>query len=286
VSRNRTGEATSGGPVPTAADAADPMPDDPMPADPMPADPMPADPMRASPPALVKDAQRPGSSRRQILALLHDSDGALGVAELAERVGLHPNTVRFHLDRLVAEGLVLRRIQERTQPGRPRLSFTAAGSPTRRDRRSYRLLAEVLASFFTGAVPDAAAAATEAGVMWGRYLTARPAPYRRASEEEAVAELMRTLDEIGFAPELSAAPARAPAGAGREILLRHCPFLEVAEAHREVVCSVHLGLMQGALAEMRAPVTADRLTPFVEPSLCIAGLAGTGPGESSSGPPA
>jgi len=30
--------------------------------------------------------------------------------------------------------------------------------------------------------------------------------------------------------------------------------------------------MQGALAQMRAPVTADRLEPFAEPSLCIAHL--------------
>jgi hypothetical protein len=49
------------------------------------------------------------------------------------------------------------------------------------------------------------------------------------------------------------------------------------------VCSLHLGLMQGALARMRAPVTADRLQPFAEPSLCIAYLAArpdtAGPGE-------
>lgn len=38
--------------------------------------------------------------------------------------------------------------------------------------------------------------------------------------------------------------------------------------------------MRGALARMRAPVTADRLDPFVEPSLCIARLsARDDPGE-------
>jgi predicted ArsR family transcriptional regulator len=57
----------------------------------------------------------------------------------------------------------------------------------------------------------------------------------------------------------------------------------VAQNHQEVVCSLHLGLMQGALARMRAPVTADRLQPFAEPSVCIAYLAArpdtAGPGE-------
>jgi predicted ArsR family transcriptional regulator len=103
----------------------------------------------------------------------------------------------------------------------------------------------------------------------------RPPPYRRTDEEESVGELLRILGDIGFVPEL------VQSGKRREIWLRHCPFREVAEAHRDVVCAVHLGLMQGALAEMRAPLTADRLEPFVEPSLCVARLgdlpAGTRP---------
>lgn len=214
------------------------------------------------------DAGRAGASRLRVLQLLRDSADDLGVQDIAERVGLHVNTVRFHLDRLVTEGLVLRHVEERTEPGRPRLAFTAAPRPDRsRDQRSYRLLSEILASFVTGAVPDAAAQATEAGRQWGHYLTERPAPYRRTSEQDAVTELLRTLDEVGFQPELS------PEGPHGQVLLRHCPFLEVAAEHRDVVCSIHLGLMQGALAEMRAPITADRLEPFVAPSLCVAHLA-------------
>ena len=166
-----------------------------------------------------------------------------------------------HLDRLVSDRLVRHHVEERTQPGRPRLAFTAVHRPDAHDQRSYRLLAEILASFVTGTIPGAAAAATGAGRAWGHYLTERPAPYRRANEEESVTELLRILDDIGFAPE------RSHEEGSTEILLRHCPFLEVAEAHREVVCSVHLGLMQGVLA-MRAPVTAERLQPFVTP-MCV-----------------
>jgi predicted ArsR family transcriptional regulator len=42
--------------------------------------------------------------------------------------------------------------------------------------------------------------------------------------------------------------------------------------HQDVICALHLGLMRGALARIRAPVTADRLDPFVESGLCIARL--------------
>jgi predicted ArsR family transcriptional regulator len=219
----------------------------------------------------VQDTARGGASRLRILQVMRESPDPLGVQDLADRVGLHVNTVRFHLDRLVSDGLVRRHVEERTQPGRPRLAFTAAHRPDpHHDQRSYRLLAEILASFVTGTIPGAAAAATEAGRTWGHYLTERPAPYRRADEEESVTELLRILDDIGFAPE------RSHEEGSTEILLRHCPFLEVAEAHREVVCSVHLGLMQGVLAEMRAPVTAERLQPFVTPSLCVAHLGAAG----------
>lgn len=220
------------------------------------------------------DLTRAGVSRLRLLRLLRETpagpegQGGLGVQELAERTGLHVNTVRAHLDRLVAEGTVLRHTQPRSAPGRPRLAFTAAPRPDpEADERSYRLLAEMLTGLVTSAVPEARQASVEAGRAWGRYLAERPAPYRRTDEAQAVQSLLATLDEVGFSPELDPDDDR-----GRTVLLRHCPFLEVAEAHRDVVCSIHLGLMQGALAELRAPVTADRLEPFVAPSLCVAHL--------------
>jgi predicted ArsR family transcriptional regulator len=95
----------------------------------------------------------------------------------------------------------------------------------------------------------------------------RPGPLRKLTAEQATAELAEVLDEIGFAPQ----PVRT--GRKRQVLLHHCPFREAAEEHREVVCSVHLGLMQGLLEELGAPVQAERLDPFVEPSLCVTHLA-------------
>jgi predicted ArsR family transcriptional regulator len=55
-----------------------------------------------------------------------------------------------------------------------------------------------------------------------------------------------------------------------EIHLNHCPFREVAQKHRDVVCAIHLGLMQGALSELHTPLEATSLEPFVSPHLCIA----------------
>ena len=52
-------------------------------------------------------------------------------------------------------------------------------------------------------------------------------------------------------------------------------FLEIAESHGKVVCSVHLGLIQGVLEAWEAPVGADRLDEFVAPDLCLLHLKPT-----------
>jgi hypothetical protein len=54
--------------------------------------------------------------------------------------------------------------------------------------------------------------------------------------------------------------------------------------HQDVVCQLHLGLMQGALDQMRAPVTVAGLQPFAEASLCVAHLAGPQAQRTPAGP--
>jgi predicted ArsR family transcriptional regulator len=184
-------------------------------------------------------------------------------------MGLHPNTARFHLDGLVEAGLVERTTEARDEPGRPRALYTARPDAARAGQRSYRLLAEILTSYIATHDPKPAKAARDAGYTWGRYLADRPPPYRHTDAGTANRQLMRMLGDVGFDPE-------AASGRKQQILLHHCPFREAAAENREVVCSVHLGLMQGLLAELDSPLTADRLDPFVEPSLCVAHLSTSG----------
>jgi len=212
-------------------------------------------------------APRLSGSRSRVLAVLQDAGRPLGVTEVANRVRLHPNTARFHLDGLVEAGFAEREVEDREQPGRPRILYAARPDSDRIGQRSYRLLAEILASYLAAETPQPVDAARRAGQAWGRYLAERPPPFRRPDPKTAYQQLVRTLDEIGFAPEAVAAED------GPQILLRNCPFRETAQGHREVVCSVHLGLMQGLLAEIGAPVDVN-LDAFVEPNLCVAHLAG------------
>lgn len=224
-----------------------------------------------------------GSRRAEVLGLLRAAEEPMSAAEVAEATGLHLNTARFHLDALVDEGHAQRTSEPRDTRGRPRVLYTAEGPVP--GPRSYALLSEMLTGL-VASLPDAGPAAIEAGKAWGRHLVERVAPSQRIDADEAVARLNRVLDAIGFQPEVpgsTPAPARkrprrpAPAehsdagtDAGTEILLHHCPFREVAERHTDVVCAIHLGLMQGALSELHTPVEATSLEPFVTPQLCVA----------------
>ncbi|GAA0821789.1 helix-turn-helix domain-containing protein [Streptosporangium amethystogenes subsp. fukuiense] len=209
----------------------------------------------------------PATGRRGlILTMLRESTSPLGIGDIAARLDVHPNTVRFHLDALAETGQVERVHVAPTGPGRPPLVFRARPGMDLGGPRNYRLLAEILVGDLA-ADPDPAARATEAGRAWGGFLVDRPAALSR---EEAVRELVRLLDDLGFAPE------ERPAGDPRQIGLRHCPFVELVETQAAVICPLHLGLMRGAMAALGAQVTVDRLVPFAEPDLCLAHLTTAG----------
>jgi len=208
-----------------------------------------------------------GESRARVLGVLQDAGAPLGVDEVAQRVGLHTNTARFHLEGLVEDGLAERTTQVRDQPGRPRVLYAVMPGTARVGKRSYRLLAEILTSYLAAEIPQPARAAVNAGRAWGGFLAERPPPFRKLDANAATEQLVDALSGIGFVPEA------VTAGRQRRILLHHCPFRETAEQYGEVVCSVHLGLMRGLLDAIDAPIEAERLDPFVEPSLCVAHLA-------------
>jgi predicted ArsR family transcriptional regulator len=208
--------------------------------------------------------------RRAVLEAVRAAENPLGVVEVAGRLGVHPNTVRFHLDALSAHGHVERAVEEPSGPGRPRTVYSAGSGMDRGGVRRYRLLSRMLLGQLASTGPGAEAAATEAGRAWGHYLVEQMPPFRRPTAEEAVVRVGSMLEDLGFDPQLpgeGAPPDR--------VRLRHCPFLELAEEYGTLVCPLHLGLMQGALAELDAPVAATRLEPFAEPGACLAHFSGS-----------
>ncbi len=220
--------------------------------------------------------------RQRVLELLRGHDEALDAAELAARMGLHPTTVRFHLDALCSEGLVERTRITRAGVGRPRTGYLAV-----RDRLDYRRLAEILALELGETAGKRRRRAEAAGRRWAEQTSGGSANEKAAGQrvpnrtevlEERAAAVAAVFARMGFEPELTPAVAAAT-GVQQTIRLHACPVRDLARAHPEVGCALHRGLLQGLLAapaKNQGRSTAPRsameaeLEPFVQPELCLA----------------
>lgn len=193
-----------------------------------------------------------GERQREMIveALRSERDG-LDTNQLAERLGLHPNTIRWHLGVLSDGGLVHDVPERRHGRGRPSVVHRLTGEGIASGRDEYRLLATMLTDVVSHD-RDGEARAYEAGVRWGRHL----------QQAEPDASLAHVLDREGFAAEQH----------GNRLEMRRCPYYALAEDSPQVVCTLHHGIIDGALAEAGSEQTVERLEPFAEPGLCIAHL--------------
>ena len=204
--------------------------------------------------------------REEVLDVLRSSKSPMTIIDIARQIGVHPNTVRFHLQALTDSGRVERVEPARNSPGRPPLMFRAHRGMDPAGPRNYQLLADALATRLS-ADDKSTDKAIEAGRAWGHRLTAgTPSAQAVKKDDQATDQLIGMLGDLGFSPQ------RRSSAAGIQIGLRHCPFLDLVPKHEAVICPVHLGLMQGAMAAMKANVTVERLEPFAEPDLCLAHL--------------
>lgn len=200
--------------------------------------------------------------RARLVAELESAPDGLDATELGRRLDLHANTVRWHLGLLADAGLVTSRPLPRTTPGRPRVVYSLARGAREGTGDEYRLLATVLTGLVARS-PGGSAAAEDAGRAWGADLVHGS---RAPDESDAVGEVVELLDRQGFAPEAE----------GREIAMRRCPFLDVAEPHPEIVCAVHRGLVAGALEELGSELEVAELDVLPRPDVCFLRLAPRG----------
>ncbi len=178
------------------------------------------------------------NTRYAIYLELVRSPVPLSTADVAETLGLHPNTVRPHLERMREVGLLEVRADARGVVGRPQHRyFPAPDAPSLGlEPPAYPVLASLLADVAAAARPgeDEVAAA---GASFGR--STAHGTRRLPCVEALTAELAR----LGFDP------AVATDAEGTTIAFTHCPFGEVAQAHPEVVCHLHRGMVEGFVEE-------------------------------------
>ncbi len=211
------------------------------------------------------------ASRTRIYQLLQSDGGAMPVEEVALGVGLHVNTAREHLDRLVASGFVERETEHRTTRGRPRILYRSVGNAAVAavDARTREHLVRVLLDGYGKAVKSPGGAAEEAGEAWASQLDC---PGSRSSGDDhidletQVAALNRHFEDLGWEADIDLDAL--------EVHMRHCPFASVAGERREVVCGTHVGLTRGVLARHEGPLGFDRVERPADLDHCVMHLTG------------
>ncbi|MGH3348589.1 MAG: helix-turn-helix transcriptional regulator [Nocardioides sp.] len=178
--------------------------------------------------------------RRALYHFVAGQPGAVSRDQAADGIDVPRHTAKFHLDRLVDQGLLVtefRRLTGRTGPG--------AGRPAKLYRRSrkevavslphrrYDLAADVLADAVErtlagaelgGALDDAA---REAG---SRAAASAPAGDSGETELDRVAEV---LAPFGYEPRVD-----------EELTLQNCPFDRLAADHAGLVCGMNLAFVE------------------------------------------
>jgi predicted ArsR family transcriptional regulator len=210
-------------------------------------------------------------ARRALYLYVAAQPEAVSRDQAAEGVDLPRHTAKFHLDKLVEEGLLdteFRRLSGRRGPG--------AGRPTKLYRRSARQVAVTLpqrhydlaGQILAGAVEVAARdgvpvldAVQRAAADRGRQLGAEERPGEGGGSP--LADMAVTLAGHGYEP-------RDQDGV---LVLANCPFHALARDHTALVCGMNLHLITAMLDQLGHTEVQARLDPA--PDRCCVTLTRT-----------
>lgn len=210
------------------------------------------------------------NTRYAIYLELARSPRPLATAEVAESLDLHPNTVRPHLERMRDVGLLAIETEARGSVGRPqhRYSLAPDAPSLGLEPATFPVLARMLLRVAAAGglsrdhVVDAGREQGEADAI----ALALALDISTADAGTCVEGLVARLDALGFDPAVAAEEEQAT------VAFAHCPFRELAEAHPEIVCALHQGLVEG-IVDTLGGATVDAFHPLTDRTPCQADLA-------------
>ncbi len=208
--------------------------------------------------------------RRTLYAWVVAAGRPVSRDEAAAGAGVSRALAAFHLDRLVAGGLLVpeyRRLTGRSGPGagRPAKLYgraegeVAVSLPERRYDVAAGVLADAVERMAGDTPPQAVRdAARELGARVGEEARARTEG--NAAPDGRREALVATLVQRGYEPFEDE---------HGDIRLRNCPFDALVDDHRDLVCGMNLALAEGIVEAMGD----ERLEPRLDPApgtCCVA----------------
>lgn len=196
-------------------------------------------------------------AQAEVLSRLRAQQAPVPAASLAAQAGQHVNTVRQHLDALVAAGLAVRTRLPAAGRGRPAYGYAVStGQP---GGPAHAALVDALATHLVATDPSPADALEWLGRRYAAGLPASAPPRHRDPARRAMAAVVEAMRALGFTVEVGRD--------ARSARLVTCPMLGVARSHEAVACGFHRGLAAG-LAERITDLAVVELRPFAEPGAC------------------
>jgi predicted ArsR family transcriptional regulator len=211
--------------------------------------------------------------RRSLYVYVRGASRPVTRSEAAVAVGVSGKLAAFHLEKLVASGLLRvhadRPAARLPRPGRAPKLYEPSDVEIRLNipPREYDLMAEILLDAIRrrhrNARTSALRAARERGASIGREARRRVRA-GRLGIERAMRLAREVLAAHGYEPTVAKASGQP------NVRLRNCPFQRLVTTDRELVC----GLNQSLIAGMLDGLGADRLEAVLapEPGLCCVAL--------------
>jgi predicted ArsR family transcriptional regulator len=182
-------------------------------------------------------------TRRRLYFFVRAAGHPVTRDECAAHAGIRRKLAAFHLDRLVAAGLLVPgphpRVRERGR-GRARKTYEPSGLAldVSIPPRQYDIAGELLATAIQscGADERPADAALRVAFDRGRWIGEAARPKAPTKRMVATRKLAMLADQ-GY----------EPVGEEDRIVLRSCPFDALARAAPELICGMNRALLEGAL---------------------------------------
>jgi predicted ArsR family transcriptional regulator len=193
--------------------------------------------------------------RRRLYDVVAAHDDAVGREQAAREAGVPTHAARFHLDKLVEEGLLVadhRRLSGRSGPG--------AGRPAKVYRRSAVEVAVSLPERGYDLVGQVFASAVERSLD-GAALSESLAEEARAAGRRDATAYGGTGGELERSAGVLAGRGFEPTAVDDGLVLRNCPFDALARAHTALVCGVNHDYVGGVLDGLGCTHTTARLDP-------------------------
>lgn len=181
------------------------------------------------------------AARRRLYDYVCAQAHPVGREEAAEAAGVPVHSARFHLDRLVEEGLLeteFRRLSGRSGPG--------AGRPAKLYRRTSDEVSVTLPPRHYDLVGQVLAAAVQRSLSGASLPEALTLEARAAGEQDA-ARCGQSGDELTRIGAVLAGRGFEPAPEERGLVLRNCPFDALAREHTALVCGVNRDYVGGVV---------------------------------------